>query len=140
MLVADDIRACLLAREPVFDQPEFIWDENSFDAEIAPDFREVGASGRRYEREYIKRVVLKRIEGTEPSSLTGGYRIEDVDARPLVDGLVHLSYTLHAQGRVTRRSTFYRRTPVGWQAVFHQGTILQGAIPLPPTVPEPRYK
>ncbi|CCH76786.1 conserved hypothetical protein [Nostocoides japonicum T1-X7] len=123
MTIPDGVVAYLLAREPVFDRPEIIWDEMSFDAEIAPDFHEISASGRCYEREAIKEIVLGRLAGTHARSLAGGYRIEHADVRELATGLVQVQYTLHAEGRVTRRSTLYRLT-TRWQAVFHQGTVV----------------
>jgi hypothetical protein len=116
----------LLRREPVFDQPTIIWDEASFDAEIAPDFHEIGASGQVHTRAHIKEVVLGRLSGTQPSSLPGGYTIDDADVRLLVEGLAQVTYVLQAQGRVTRRSTLYRQSADRWQAVFHQGTVVAG--------------
>jgi hypothetical protein len=131
MTVPGEIVAYLLAREPVFDRPELIWDEASFDAEIALDFHEITASGQCYEREAIKEIVLGRLAGTHPGSLPEGYRLEHPDLRELTSGLVQVQYTLHAGGRVTRRSTLYRKT-TRWQAVFHQGTPVTGAETLPP--------
>lgn len=131
MTISDEISAYLLAREPVFDHPELIGDEASFDAEIASDFHEITASGQCYEREAIKEIVLGRLAGTHANPLVGGYRLEHPDCRELTTGLVQVQYTLHAQGRVTRRSTLYRKT-TRWQAVFHQGTVVVGAEPLPP--------
>ena len=61
----------VISREPVCDLPEFIWDEVSFDAEIAPDFAEIGDSGAWYSREEVRRVVLCRLAGTHPISLAG---------------------------------------------------------------------
>lgn len=127
-----DWRSDLLAREPVFDHPEVIWDEETFEREIAPDFWEVGASGTPYTRAEIKVVVLGRLAGTHPISLEGGYRIEDAEVVELVAGLAQVRYTLHGQGRVTRRSTLYRHADGRWQAVYHQGTVVTGAVPLPP--------
>lgn len=129
----------LLAREPIFDHPEYIWDEASFEAEIAPDFAEIGASGAWHRREDIKRVVIGRLAGTEAISLVSGYRIEDPEVVRLSGHVAQVRYTLHGQDRVTRRTTLYRRSGQRWQAIFHQGTIVQGKRPLPPTEPEPRH-
>lgn len=129
----------LLAREPILDRPEYIWDEASFEAEVAPDFREIGASGALYGREELKRIVLGRMAGTHPVSLVGGYRIQDAEVVDLAPDLAQVRYTLHGQGRVTRRTTLYRRTGRGWQAIFHQGTVVAGASPLPPTEAEPHH-
>ncbi|AKK05479.1 hypothetical protein CMUST_05715 [Corynebacterium mustelae] len=128
----------LIAREPVLDHPEFIWDDRSFDSEIASDFAEIGASGTWYPREVIREVVLGRLAGTHATSLPGGYRIEDAQVIEITPDVAQVRYSLHAQGRVTRRTTLYRRGPDGWQAVFHQGTVVPNAIPLPPNHPEPR--
>lgn len=128
----------LIAREPLFDQPEYIWDDRSFDEEIAPDFAEIGASGVWYPREAVREVVLGRLAGTHPVSLPGGYRIRDVELVEITPEVAQLRYTLHGQGRVTRRTTLYRRGPTGWQAVFHQGTVVADAVPLAPDRPEPR--
>ena len=37
-----------------------------------------------------------------------------------------LTYVLEQPGRLTRRATVWRRDPgAGWQAVYHQGTVVQ---------------
>ena len=35
------------------------------------------------------------------------------------------TYTLKQGERVSRRATIWRRTPEGWQIVYHQGTLVQ---------------
>ena len=110
----------LIRREPIFHHPELIWDAGSFDEQIAEDFNEIGASGRRY------------LEGTRADSLADGYRIEEAESRILADDVVQVLYTLRTPSRVTRRSTLYRRRGSIWQAVFHQGTVIEGATALSP--------
>ena len=122
----------LIEREPIFHHHELIWDEQSFDEQVAEDFSEIGASGACYERKEVKEIVLGRLAGTHLDSLPTDYRIEDAHVVPLGAGVVQVRYTLHGQGRVTRRSTVYRHEGSGWKAVFHQGTVVQGAEPLPP--------
>jgi hypothetical protein len=73
----------LMSREPLFDRPEVIHDEASFDREVADDFLEIGASGACYLRAEVREVVLGRLAGTHPTSLPGGYRIEDAAVREL---------------------------------------------------------
>lgn len=116
----------LIRREPIFHHPELIWDDGSFDEQIADDFNEIGASGRRYSRSEVKEIVLGRLEGTHADSLTDGYRIEEAEAHMLADDVVQVLYTLRTPGRVTRRTTLYRRRDASWQAVFHQGTVIEG--------------
>ena len=99
----------LLDREPLFHRTEFIWDPESFDAEVAADFAEISASGEFYLREVIKPVVPGRLAETESESLVNGHRIEDASVVELAHDLAQVRYTLHGQGRVTRRTTLYRR-------------------------------
>ena len=122
----------LVEREPIFRHRELIWDEKSFDEQVAEDFSEISASGTCYRRSEVKKIVLGRLAGTHLDSLSTGYRIEDAHVVPLGAGVVQVRYTLHGQGRVTRRSTVYRHEESGWKAVFHQGTVVQGAEPTPP--------
>lgn len=122
----------LVEREPIFRRRELIWDEKSFDEQVAEDFSEISASGTCYRRSEVKKIVLGRLAGTHLDSLSTGYRIEDAHVVPLGAGVVQVRYTLHGQGRVTRRSTVYRHEESGWKAVFHQGTVVQGAEPSPP--------
>ena len=117
----------LIRREPIFHHPELIWDASSFDEQIAEDFNEVGASGRRYSRSEVKEIVLGRLKGTHADSLTDEYRIEGAESRILADDVVQVLYTLRTPSRVTRRSTLYRHRDSTWQAVFHQGTVVEGA-------------
>jgi hypothetical protein len=72
-------------------------------------------------------VVLGRIAGTHPISLADGYRITDLDVRLLTHGLAQVLYTLHTTERITLRSTLYRESSGHWQAIFHQGTVVQPA-------------
>ena len=80
----------LIRREPIFHHPELIWDARSFDEQIAGDFNEVGASGRRYSRSEVKEIVLGRLKGTHTDSLADGYRIEEAESRLLADDVVQV--------------------------------------------------
>jgi hypothetical protein len=44
--------------------------------------------------------------------------------RPGNSGTYLFTYTLHQNERQTRRATIWHRTPVGWQILYHQGTII----------------
>jgi len=117
-----DVLAALSAREPLFHRPGFGTTRAEADAAMAADFVEIGASGRVYSREYVLGVVDERdraggIEVLEPV---------DVACRALAPDLYQLTYRLTQAGRVTWRSSLWRRGgPAGWQVVFHQGTVVQ---------------
>lgn len=58
----------LAAREPLFRRPEFGTTRSDFAAMTAEDFWEVGASGRRYDREFVLDVLDERAGSRTPMS------------------------------------------------------------------------
>lgn len=91
-----------------------------FDRIVAPDFWEIGASGRRYSRDFCLEVLAQRAaKPPEEAWITRDWHV-----RALGPDHCLLTYTLEQPGRVTLRSTTWRRAGQGWQAVFHQGTVV----------------
>jgi hypothetical protein len=112
----------LKRREPVFHRPEFAGSRVAIEAMVAPDFWEIGASGRRYSREY----VLETLEAREDEPVEDDdWETSDFHCRELARDLYLLTYTLLQGARRTRRASIWRRTPAGWAIVFHQGTLVQ---------------
>ena len=112
----------LKRREPVFHRPEFIGSRAAIEAMLAPDFWEIGASGRRYSRQY----VLETLEARADDPIDDDdWETTDFHCRELARDLYLLTYTLLQGERRTRRATIWRRTPSGWAIVFHQGTVVQ---------------
>ncbi len=110
----------LEAREPIFHPPEFGTTRADFDAMMTSDFSEIGASGKRYSREYVLDMLEERhrqpaVEDLQPS---------DFECRRLCANLYLLTYLLPQPGRLTRRTTLWRRCDEGWKIAFHQGTII----------------
>ena len=105
----------LLRHEPIFHRPEF-------PTAMAPDYREVGASGRRYSREFI----LQTLANEPPAdAAVAGWQIFEPQCQQLGEATYLFTYTLHQGERITRRTTIWRQSASGWQALFHQGTIVQ---------------
>ncbi|MEZ2222237.1 DUF4440 domain-containing protein [Rhizobium sp. RCC_161_2] len=120
-LQLDDILKELSAREPIFDSREFGTSRADLERMTDEAFWEIGASGKIYQRSYVIETLLKRYDkAPEPH----GWPCRDFTITPLADKLFLLSYTLEEPGRITRRSTIWRRTDEGWKIVFHQGTPL----------------
>ena len=115
------VRDELMRREPLFHRAEFGTTRQDFDRMMAPEFWEVGASGRRYSREF----VLEALEERFTSRQKDVWRVEDFHCAQLATDLYLATYTLHQGPRVTRRSTLWRRTAESWQAVYHQGTVVE---------------
>lgn len=59
MSVLDELRN----REPIFHRPELGTTRADFDNMMAPDFWEVGASGRRYSRDFVLAELERRYGG-----------------------------------------------------------------------------
>ena len=109
----------LAAREPVFHHPELGTSAAELDRQAAPDFWEIGASGRRYSREFVLATVAARHESGQPEE---PWETSDFSCHAVAPDTYLLTYDLRQGARLTRRTTLWRRTGDGWQIVFHQGT------------------
>jgi hypothetical protein len=117
-----EVTAALMAREPIFHRPEFGTSRAEFEWMTAESFWEVGASGRRYSREY----VLDLLEQRHSEVHSDVWEIEDFFCRRLSGDTYLVTYTLtQDHARVTRRSTVWQSTLDGWKIVYHQGTVVQ---------------
>jgi hypothetical protein len=110
----------LQRREPIFHHPEFGTTRRDYEAMTHPDFWEVGASGRRYSREF----VLDTLESRLPDPDEDKWMTSDFLCREIAADNYLVTYTLAQGQRVTRRATLWRLTATGWQALYHQGTIV----------------
>lgn len=113
----------LIAREPIFHRPELGTSREHFENMTEPEFWEVGASGRRYSREYVLDGLEKRYSvAHEDNWETRGFHCLEIAPHNYL-----LTYTLLQGERVTRRSTIWRRHEDQWRIVYHQGTIVEDA-------------
>jgi hypothetical protein len=115
----------LRAREPIFHRPEFGTTRADFERMTAPDFWEIGASGRRYSRDHVLDVLDKRYADPQPEI----WQTSDFHCRQLGPDVYLLTYTLvQDRTRHTRRMTIWERTASGWKILFHQGTVIQDPL------------
>lgn len=115
------VLAELQALEPIFHAAHFGATPEAFERFVAPQFWEVGASGRRYSRDFALEVLSGRKESPDAGSWrTDGWHIAEAGT-----GHYLLTYTLFQPGRVTRRLSVWRRQDAGWQVIYHQGTVVQ---------------
>ncbi len=111
----------LIAREPIFHRPEFGTGRADFDRMMAAEFREIGASGKVYEREFVLDLLEERHRTVQQEDLQPtGFQIQQLSADTYL-----LHYTLLHGTRKTRRTTVWKRENSTWVIVFHQGTIIQ---------------
>ncbi len=119
-----DVSQELIRREPIFHRPELRITRTDFENMTTPDFWEVGTSGRRYSRDYI----LDTLEKRHASPHTDVWETAGFYCRRLAVDVYLLTYTLiQGKERKTRRSTIWQHTALGWQIVYHHGTIVQDA-------------
>jgi hypothetical protein len=111
----------LRCREPIFHRAAFGKNAAEFGRRMDPSYWEVGASGRRYSKEFI----LQGLEQYPPvDAEAAGWTCSDFGLRALGPDTYLLTYTLDQADRLTRRATIWRLTEDGWQILYHQGTIV----------------
>ena len=107
--------------EPLFHAAASQATPQQYEELVAPEFWEIGASGRRYSREYALSVLQERQRKPLAEEWeTSGFHLLEVAPDSYL-----LTYTLRQPGRVTRRATLWRSTDNKWQAIYHQGTVVQ---------------
>jgi hypothetical protein len=83
---------------------------------LAPDFVEIGASGRRWDLDSVLAMLRQETTDSEIINLTG------LTARELAPGVVQVFWESERAGRRARRTSIWCERGGGWQQVFHQGT------------------
>ncbi len=112
----------LSALEPIFHWPPSRMTRAALEKLTADDFWEVGASGRRYSREFVLAELERRRDALQPDV----WEIRDFHCRKLAEAVYLLTYTLlQDKVRLTRRSTIWQKSSDGWKIVYHQGTVVQ---------------
>lgn len=123
--IAEELRS----REPLFHREGAGVSHEDRVRGTAPDFWEVGASGRRYGRAYCLEALEKRYR--EPTRAL--WHIEDFQVREIAERTYLVTYTMFEPEpepeprleRVTRRSTLWRKSDAGdWVILYHQGTLV----------------
>jgi len=111
----------LKRREPIFHTLAFGRTRADLEKATAEEYWEVGASGRRYSREFI----LDELEKHPPVDAAAvGWECRDQAVRQLGEDTYLMTYTLRQLERVTRRATIWQKTADGWRILYHQGTIV----------------
>jgi hypothetical protein len=115
------VLAELSSREPIFHTERFGNSLQDFERGTAPDFWEVGASGRRYSRDFI---LNMRSRDALVNADEAGWKASGFGLRQLGPDCFLVTYTLDQAGRLTRRATIWERAGEGWRLVYHQGTVV----------------
>ena len=110
----------LTQREPLGWRPEFGTTRTDFERLLADEFWETGASGRRYDRQAAISILEQFHSLAQPIV----WETSQFSCQMIASETYLLSYTLQQEDRITRRVTIWRRRNAGWQAVYHQGTLV----------------
>ncbi|MGW1814781.1 nuclear transport factor 2 family protein [Streptomyces sp. NPDC002125] len=84
---------------------------------LHPEFREIGTSGRLWERTTII-AALTGPDAPHPGPLTASRMRGD----QLAPDLVHLTFDTESRGLRSHRSSLWRLSGGGWRLYFHQAT------------------
>ncbi|MCA2206989.1 DUF4440 domain-containing protein [Nocardia rosealba] len=92
---------------------------------LHPEFVEVGASGRRWDRHQM----LAELPTMSGSADDQRIEVSDVRGVLLAPGLVHLTYQTNHDGRRVLRSSLWRKgfADTSWRMYYHQGTPVPGS-------------
>lgn len=93
-------------------------DRDAVDALLAPDFTELGASGRLWTRETMLDAIAAFDSSGDPVDVLG------IEARELAPDLVLVTYVTERARSRTYRSSVWRHDGGRWQIVHHQATAL----------------
>jgi hypothetical protein len=115
-----DIQNELTRLEQLFHHPAKDTSGFVFESMTEPDFWEIGASGKRYSREFVLRVLAER--SANPSDVK--WQLSNAHCLEIAPDNFLLTYTLMQETRVTLRSTIWRRHGENWKIVYHQGTVV----------------
>ena len=111
----------LRQREPIFHTLAFASSPAEYERATAPDYWEVGASGRRYSRDFILEAMYTE---QPPLADSLGWKSWDHAVRQLGSDTYLITYVLQQGARLTRRATIWQSTSDGWRILYHQGTVV----------------
>jgi hypothetical protein len=107
-------------RERLLFWPEVRGSAEQVDGLLDPEFTEVGASGRLWDREAMVAALSRSFGDEMPVRIVDS----EMTGRLIEPGVVLLTYVSDSNGRRARRSSIWRRHEDGMRVVHHQGTPL----------------
>ncbi len=111
----ESVRAAI-AGEVHLLEPDVRASAERLEALLDPEFAEIGASGRLWDRASLIEALTRAAGSTAP------IEVSDMSGVLLAPGIVHLTFTTDAGGRRAHRSSLWRLHDDGWRIWFHQAT------------------
>ena len=84
------------------------------------NFWEVGASGKKYDREIVLNVLLERAQKENPEK----WASENFQCTLLAENIYMLTYTNYQGERKTERVSIWKKIDSRFKLIYHQGTIV----------------
>ena len=101
--------------------PDFGTGKEVLENMMDENFWEVGASGKRYNKKIVLKVLLERAGNPNKEK----WNVKDFECIELSESIFLVTYKLtQDDGRVTRRSSIWKKIEQNWKIVYHQGTIV----------------
>lgn len=121
-----DVENYIKNREPIFHHREYTNSRKDVENETTEDYFEISASGCDYTRDFVLDYLEKRYkENPEDDMVKDGWKVEDFKIKKLARKLYLVNYTLHGQGRVTKRGEIWKGSlKKGLKIMYHQGTVV----------------
>ncbi|HEY8911810.1 DUF4440 domain-containing protein [Lacisediminihabitans sp.] len=111
-------REFVLAAERRLLDPAVRRDRSSVEALLHPSFREIGQSGRLWDRE----ATIAALAEESGDDFHGAVDMSEIELQTLCDSTFLLTYRLRVEDRWTRRSSIWLLTVHRARLIFHQGT------------------
>ena len=86
---------------------------------LAPDFREIGASGRVWDRE----TLIEHLHTEDPAAPEIG--MSALSGKRVGGDLILVTWVSEREGRRAWRTSLWRSAARGWQLMHHQGTPIK---------------
>lgn len=108
----------VMALERELQTPAARADPRRLEELLAPDFEEIGASGRVWDLASI----LEMLSGEDDAG--PAIEMHDLTGRVVTDDVIVLRWQSVRGERRAHRTSLWERRPEGWRLVHHQGTLV----------------
>lgn len=121
-----DVENYIKSREPIFHHREFTNNRQQLEDETTEDYFEISASGCDYSRKFILDYLEQRYkEQPVDDMVKDNWKLTNFKLKVLAPELYLVNYTLHGQGRITKRGEIWKgNLKTGLKIMYHQGTIV----------------
>ena len=114
----------LKKQESLLHNPKSKLSRVDFENIIDSEFFEIGASGKRHDRNDTINTLVNRYQNKY--SKNDIWLTKDFEYREIASNCYLVTYTLiqEKENRITRRTTIWRRDRKQWEILYHQGTLV----------------